>query len=133
MTNESTCGAKLSQFHNTKSGDTNDLVMAIYEKGPISVAIDASHKSFSFYSGGIYYEPECGKAFFFPSQPRNQMSFNLVILPLTRISNMVVVCSLQILMRIINKLTHGINDLMRNWPTLTTNTHTICKVIILLM
>jgi len=36
------------------------LVSAIYEKGPISVAIDASHKSFSFYSHGVYYEPECG-------------------------------------------------------------------------
>ncbi len=37
------------------------LVSAIYEKGPISVAIDASHKSLSFYSHGVYYEPQCGK------------------------------------------------------------------------
>jgi len=63
LTNESTCGAKLSQFHNTKTGDTDDLVMAIYEKGPISVAIDASHRSFSFYSSGLYYEEKCGESF----------------------------------------------------------------------
>ena len=37
------------------------LVQAIYEHGPISVAIDASHLSFAFYSHGVYYEPSCGK------------------------------------------------------------------------
>ena len=35
--------------------------MAIAEHGPISVAIDASHKSFTFYSHGVYYEPACGE------------------------------------------------------------------------
>lgn len=58
--NKTTCGVKLSKFYNTRSGDVDDLVAAIYQKGPISVAIDASHKSFSFYSHGVYYEPECG-------------------------------------------------------------------------
>lgn len=51
----------MSKFYNTRSGDVADLVTAIYEKGPISVAIDASHKSFSFYSHGIYYEQDCGE------------------------------------------------------------------------
>lgn len=36
------------------------LVKAIYEHGPISVAIDASHLSFAFYSHGVYFEPNCG-------------------------------------------------------------------------
>ncbi len=59
--NESECGAKISKYVNTPPGSVSALVMAIAENGPISVAIDASHKSFSFYSHGVYYEPECGE------------------------------------------------------------------------
>ena len=58
---ESRCGASISKFYNTPAGNVSALVMAIYEKGPISVAIDASHKSFSFYANGVYYEEQCGK------------------------------------------------------------------------
>lgn len=36
------------------------LKAALATKGPISVAIDAAHKSLSFYSNGVYYEPQCG-------------------------------------------------------------------------
>lgn len=36
------------------------MKMAILKHGPISVAIDASHKTLSFYSNGVYYEPQCG-------------------------------------------------------------------------
>ncbi len=61
--NRSKCGASLSKFYNTPSGNVSALVTAIFEKGPISIAIDASHKSFSFYSHGVYYEPQCGKQF----------------------------------------------------------------------
>lgn len=32
---------------------------AIAANGPVSVAIDASHESFQFYSHGVYDEPEC--------------------------------------------------------------------------
>lgn len=32
--------------------------MAIFKHGPISVAIDASHRTFSFYANGVYYEPQ---------------------------------------------------------------------------
>ena len=61
VVNESRCGANITKFYNTKSGDVTDLLSAIYEHGPISVAIDASHKSFGFYSHGVYYEPKCGE------------------------------------------------------------------------
>ena len=55
------CGASLSSFRNVPSGNISALVAAIYEVGPISVAIDASHKYFSFYADGVYYGPPCGK------------------------------------------------------------------------
>ncbi|XP_064398726.1 digestive cysteine proteinase 1-like [Halichondria panicea] len=58
--NESECGARISMYVNTAPGNETSLMMAIAERGPISVAIDASHKSFNFYSHGVYYEPACG-------------------------------------------------------------------------
>ena len=51
----------LSNYSKIPSGDLNSLRIAIATKGPVAVAIDASHKSFAFYGYGVYYEKECGK------------------------------------------------------------------------
>ncbi|XP_069676606.1 digestive cysteine proteinase 1 [Periplaneta americana] len=55
-----TLTAKITGYVNVTSGDIDALKVALAKHGPISVAIDASHKTFSFYSNGIYYDPECG-------------------------------------------------------------------------
>ncbi|KAL3287775.1 hypothetical protein HHI36_002237 [Cryptolaemus montrouzieri] len=52
--------APITGYVNVTSGDENALKLAIFKNGPVSVAIDASQKTFSFYSNGIYYEPKCG-------------------------------------------------------------------------
>ena len=54
--------AKIKGYVNVTSGDLEALKIAIARQGPISVGIDASHRSLSFYSNGVYYEPKCGKS-----------------------------------------------------------------------
>ncbi|XP_059099452.1 digestive cysteine proteinase 2-like [Tigriopus californicus] len=49
----------ISGYVNVTSGDNEALRVALAKHGPISVSIDASHKSLSFYSSGVYYEPKC--------------------------------------------------------------------------
>ena len=56
-----TVRAKLSGYVNVTSRDENALRVAIAQNGPVAVGIDASHRSFAFYSFGVYYEPQCGK------------------------------------------------------------------------
>lgn len=51
---------RLSSYVNVTSGDLDALKLAIAYHGPISISIDASHKSLSFYANGVYYEPACG-------------------------------------------------------------------------
>ena len=53
---------QLSGYTNVTAYDQEALAFAIATKGPVSVAIDASHLSLSFYADGVYYEPACGKA-----------------------------------------------------------------------
>jgi len=50
---------QISNYTLVTPKDLTALKIAIFNKGPISVAIDASNLSFSFYSNGVYYEPAC--------------------------------------------------------------------------
>lgn len=52
-------GADDRGFVDIESGNEEKLKKAIATVGPVSVAIDASHETFQFYSEGVYDEPEC--------------------------------------------------------------------------
>lgn len=41
------------------TGSESDLKAAVGTIGPISIAIDASHHTFDYYGGGIYYQSDC--------------------------------------------------------------------------
>ena len=58
--NRKKSAATLQGYRDLPEGDETRLQQAIANIGPISVCVDASHKSFQHYSGGIYYEPKCG-------------------------------------------------------------------------
>jgi len=52
-------GAEDTGFVDITSGSETELKEALATIGPVSVAIDASHESFQFYSKGVYDEAEC--------------------------------------------------------------------------
>ncbi|XP_069479013.1 digestive cysteine proteinase 2-like [Ambystoma mexicanum] len=58
--NHSEMTANITGYTNVTSGNVTALKTAIFKRGPVAVSIDAAHKSFAFYSNGVYYEPECG-------------------------------------------------------------------------
>lgn len=58
--NNVTLAAKITGYVNVTSDNVDALKIAIAKHGPISIAIDASHKTFSFYANGVYYDPACG-------------------------------------------------------------------------
>lgn len=64
-----TCGVRISKYYNVMSTNVTDLKVKIFERGPISIAIDASHRSFSFYANGVYKEPKCGMYMYIVKYP----------------------------------------------------------------
>jgi len=56
--NRNTIGATISSYTDVPASNEAALQSAITQQ-PISVAIDASHSSFQFYSSGVYYEAAC--------------------------------------------------------------------------
>jgi len=56
---ESCIGATISGMYNITEGSESDLQEVVGTRGPVSVAIDASHMSFQFYSSGVYDERAC--------------------------------------------------------------------------
>ena len=58
--NKATVGAQITGYVNITSYDPVALKTALVNEGPISIAIDAGHKSMVFYANGVYYEEACG-------------------------------------------------------------------------
>jgi len=50
-------GFQIQGYVNVTGNEATQVALA--KHGPLSVSIDAGHRSLSFYSSGVYYEPEC--------------------------------------------------------------------------
>jgi len=51
--------ATLTGWVHVRGGSETDLQAAVSQKGPISVAIDASHRGFQMYKHGVYHDSNC--------------------------------------------------------------------------
>jgi cathepsin L len=56
--NKANVGATMTSYKDVQSKSEPSLTSAITQQ-PVSVAIDAAHSSFQFYSSGVYYEKQC--------------------------------------------------------------------------
>jgi cathepsin L len=57
----SCCVTGTDKVINIQAGNETALQYGVFAN-PVTVAIDASHASFQFYSGGVYYEPACSSS-----------------------------------------------------------------------
>lgn len=57
--NETPKKVRISGFYNVTSNSVDALKHAIRTYGPVTVAIDASRPTFTFYSHGVYYDDKC--------------------------------------------------------------------------
>jgi hypothetical protein len=55
----SLAATKVTSYVNVTAFDETALMDAVVTAGPISISIDASQDSLSFYSEGVYVEPAC--------------------------------------------------------------------------
>ncbi|KAF6213638.1 hypothetical protein GE061_011359 [Apolygus lucorum] len=51
--------APITGWVNVTTHNERALKLAIFKHGPVSIAINAALKTFSFYSSGVYYDPKC--------------------------------------------------------------------------
>lgn len=59
---EVTKTAKISGFYNVTTNSVEALKHALINYGPVTVAIDASRPTFTFYSHGVYNDEKCNKS-----------------------------------------------------------------------
>ena len=52
-------GGKFAGFARIPRFNDSALMEAVYTRGPITVSLDASQDSFTFYSSGVYYDTQC--------------------------------------------------------------------------
>jgi cathepsin L len=53
---------RMTRYSTLSPGSESGLREAVYNMGPVSACIDASHWSFQQYSGGVYNEPACSSS-----------------------------------------------------------------------
>jgi len=58
LPNLTSSGVKVKGYVNVSSSESA-LQHAVATVGPVTVAIDAAHDEFEFYSSGVYYNPQC--------------------------------------------------------------------------